>query len=152
MTDLNRIKLLHGRKVGVSDWKEITQEMVNSFAELTDDRQWIHVDVDKAKQFMPDTGTIVHGFFTLSLTARLVTNAIKNAVPIDYASIINYGSDKIRFLHAIPVGSSVRVAVTLKDYEHTDKKLKVTYLVEVESNHNNQVVAVIESIMLYHLK
>jgi len=75
MSDINS---LVGQELGCSQWILITQDMVNRFARLTQDEQWIHVDVERARQFMPETGTIVHGYFTLSLVSRMIQQVREN--------------------------------------------------------------------------
>ena len=96
-----------GREIGPGEWHEITQERVNQFAEATGDHQWIHVDVEKAAEG-PFGGTIAHGYLTLSLIPMLnwelwtVTGV---------AMGVNYGSDKVRFLTPVRVGSRVRLRV-----------------------------------------
>jgi acyl dehydratase len=98
-----------GREIGPGEWHEITQERVNQFAEATGDHQWIHVDVEKAAEG-PFGGTIAHGYLTLSLVPMLnwelwtYTGA---------AMGVNYGSDKVRFLTPVRVGSRVRIKVSV---------------------------------------
>lgn len=104
-------RALVGSDLGTSDWFLIDQDMVNRFADLTNDHQFIHVNPEMAKQ-TPFGGTIVHGFFTLSMLAGLqpegaiVLNGIKMGV--------NYGFEKIRFLEPVPVGSRIRARHRLK--------------------------------------
>ncbi|HVY03800.1 MAG TPA: MaoC family dehydratase [Caulobacterales bacterium] len=88
-----------------SDWLEITQERVNTFADATNDHQWIHVDVERAKQAMG--GTIAHGFLTLSLLAGMPTKGGTRVTGVSRG--INYGLNKVRFTSMVPVGSKVRV-------------------------------------------
>ncbi|HKJ23326.1 MAG TPA: MaoC family dehydratase [Myxococcota bacterium] len=85
---------------------EVTQEMIHGFAELTGDRQWIHVDVERAKRESPFGGPIAHGFLTLSLLPALRTG--RRFAVTGYASAVNYGSDGFRFLAPVPAGSSVQ--------------------------------------------
>lgn len=99
-----------GQEIGVSDWLEVTQERINTFAEASGDHQWIHVDVERAKKDMPGGKTIAHGFLTLSLVGTLGhqvfhINNVRNS--------INYGCNKVRFTNPVPVGSRIRARVTL---------------------------------------
>ena len=89
-----------------SEWYEVTQEKINNFAEATGDFQWIHVDVERAKKEMPDGKTIAHGYFMLSLIPVLSsqTARINNS-----SRTLNYGSDKVRFINPVQVGSLVRL-------------------------------------------
>src|SRR5258707_1232932 len=94
---------------------EITQAMVNQFAELTRDPQWIHVDVERAKRESPFGGPIVHGFFVLSLIAGLPPG---ERTPISgVKTTVNYGADKLRFVSPVPVGSTVHTRPRLADVQ-----------------------------------
>ena len=96
---------LAGQTMEPSDWLEIAQERVNQFADATNDHQFIHVDPEKAAQ-TPFGGPIAHGFLTLSLISHLT--AEKSLKPEGLIMGINYGSDKVRFLHPVRVGSRIR--------------------------------------------
>lgn len=93
----------------------ITQDMVDRFAELTGDRQWIHVDVERARRESPFGGTIVHGFLLLSLMPSL--RPPQAFVPVNAASTVNLGSGGLRFLSPVPVGASVHLRERLKRVE-----------------------------------
>ncbi len=105
-----------GRELPPSDWFEITQERVNRFAEATEDHQFIHTDPERAAD-TPFGGTIAHGFLTLSLLVHL--NEQHALLPEGMTMLVNYGSDKVRFLAPVPVGSRVRSRQTIA--EVTDK-------------------------------
>ena len=95
-----------GQEVAVTDWITITQEQVNLFAQATGDHQWIHVDVERAKNESPYGAPIAHGFLTLSLIPALS----KDNFRVQNATLaINYGLNKVRFLAPVPSGSGVRV-------------------------------------------
>src|SRR4051794_30615168 len=100
-----------GTRLGVSDWHVVTQDQVDAFADATSDRQWIHVDVDRAADG-PFGATIAHGLLTLSLVPALVRQVyrIENA-----AMGVNYGFDKVRFTSPVRVGARVRADVELAD-------------------------------------
>ncbi len=101
-----------GQELGTSDWVTITQEMVNTFAEATGDHQWIHVDIEKAKQFSPFKTTIAHGFLTLSLSPKFMYEMYEvKTVKMG----LNYGTNKVRFTSPVPTGSRVRMKATLKE-------------------------------------
>jgi acyl dehydratase len=103
------LKASVGEEVGVSDWHEIPQSQIDSFADATGDHQWIHVDPERAKTG-PYGTTIAHGYLTLSLLAPLM----KSTYQIDGAKVaLNYGLNKVRFAAPVPVGSRVRVRVSL---------------------------------------
>jgi acyl dehydratase len=101
-----------GQPLGVSDWKEIDQKRVEAFADVTEDHQWIHVDVDRAAAESPYGGTIAHGFLTLSLIPVLCQ---QNYRVENRKMGINYGLNKVRFLAPVAVGSRVRVRSEVLD-------------------------------------
>jgi hypothetical protein len=86
---------LVGQEVGVSDWFTLTQERINAFAEVTEDRQWIHCDADRARAESPYGTTIAHGYLTLSLLSHLLSQAVRVRGP--FSRIINYGLNRVRF-------------------------------------------------------
>lgn len=104
-----------GRELGVSDWVVVDQQRIDVFAECTGDRQWIHVDVERAKRESPFGGTIAHGYLTLSLLASLAMEI--GIVPKDASAGLNYGLDKVRFMTPVKAGARVRNRVTLESAE-----------------------------------
>lgn len=119
---------LIGQPLGTSPWKTIEQEMVNQFAECTGDRQWIHIDVERAKRESPFGGPVAHGHLTLSLCASLSQEV--GVAPAGTASVINYGFDKVRFLAPVLVGARVRLHMKLAAF---DQKGPGQYLMKSES-------------------
>ncbi len=109
-----------GREVGVSAWHVVDQTRIDAFADCTGDRQWIHVDVERAKLESPYGGTIAHGYLTLSLVATLCIEA--GVVPPDASAALNYGLDKVRFLAPVKAGARVRNRVTLTSVERKDNR------------------------------
>jgi len=102
---------LAGRHLGWSRWLAVTQEQVDTFATLTGDRQWIHVDPERARSG-PFGTTIAHGFFTLSSSTRLLYELLQ----VDgTARIVNYGLNRVRFPAPWPVGSRVRMGATVSE-------------------------------------
>jgi len=124
-------KALAGSEVGVSDWITVGQPLIDDFAEVTGDKQFIHVDPDLAKAKSPYGGTVAHGFLTLSLLPVMARNALpdfKNA-----RARINYGFDKIRFLAPVPSGAKVRARFhLLQADERRPGELTLKYAVTVE--------------------
>jgi len=94
---------------------QVTQEMINRFADLTGDHQWIHVDVERAKRESPYKRPIAHGYLTLSLLGSLSIDV--GVVPSDAGAGFNYGLDKVRFLAPVPAGARVRLRVSLDSVE-----------------------------------
>src|SRR5262249_27417216 len=90
------IESFTGKEIGLSRWLTIDQQAIDDFADCTGDRQWIHVDVERAQRESPFGGTIAHGYLTLSVAASL---ALETGVfPPDAAATLNYGLDKVRFI------------------------------------------------------
>src|SRR4051794_16946902 len=94
----DQLRAAVGNSLGPSDWLEITQDMINRFAEATGDHQWIHVDVDRCRREAPARVTIAHGFLTLSLVAMLQPQVFS----IKAEKLVNYGANKLRFLNPVP--------------------------------------------------
>jgi acyl dehydratase len=104
-----------GRELGASGWVAVDQECIDAFAACTGDRQWIHVDVARAKRESPFGGPIAHGYLTLSLVAAMVMEL--GVIPPDAATGLNYGLDKVRFIAPVKAGARVRTRARLLDAE-----------------------------------
>jgi acyl dehydratase len=100
-----------GRELGASEWTAVDQDRIDAFAACTGDRQWIHVDVERARRESPFGGTIAHGYLTLSLVASLAMEM--GLVPADATAGLNYGLDKVRFMAPVRAGARVRNRVVL---------------------------------------
>lgn len=119
-----------GVDLGSSDWLEVTQELVDQFADATDDHQWIHVDPEKAAEG-PFGQTIAHGFWTIAMLPKLLSDMM---TVTDSNMGVNYGSDRLRLTSPVPVGSRIRAVATL---DHTEPKgggqlMHVDVTVEIE--------------------
>ncbi len=102
-----------GSEIGVSPWRQVTQEMIDKFAEATDDDQFIHVDPERAAAETPFGGTIAHGFLSLSLLSAMAYETIP---PLENAEMgINYGFDRLRFVSPVKCGARVRARFKLAD-------------------------------------
>ncbi|KAB2585184.1 dehydratase [Rhodococcus erythropolis] len=116
-TTIDEVDDLHqllGQKLEDSDWFDITQDRVDLFADATDDRQWIHVDVERANDESPYGGPIAHGYLTLSLLSAMVLQVLS----VRQASMaVNYGLNKVRFPAPVPVGSKVRLSAEVQAVE-----------------------------------
>jgi acyl dehydratase len=111
-TSMAELPSLKGQELGSSPWFEVTQDRVNTFAEATDDRQWIHLDVERAKRESPFGGPVAHGYLTLSLLIPLWSHVL---TVVDAAAVVNYGLNKVRFPAPVPVGGRIRLTATLTD-------------------------------------
>ncbi len=139
---------LVGREM-VSPWLEITQEAITQFADVTGDRQWIHVDPERARQDSPFSNTIAHGFFTLSLISRLLRDAV-GVVEGGHMSI-NYGLNKVRFPSPLPAGSHVRGRCTLRRVDTLEDGLQATWDVLVERDGATKPCCAAEWLVRYYL-
>ncbi|MEX3896201.1 MaoC family dehydratase [Paraburkholderia sp. BR10954] len=104
-----------GRELGISEWVVVDQARIDAFAHCTGDRQWIHVDVERARRESPFGGTIAHGYLTLSLLAALAMEI--GLIPEDASAGLNYGLDKVRFMTPVKAGARVRNRVSLVSVE-----------------------------------
>ncbi|MFC4127733.1 MaoC family dehydratase [Nocardia rhizosphaerae] len=133
-----------GAHVGYSNWHEVTQSQVNTFADATGDHQWIHVDAEKAAQG-PFGTTIAHGYLTLSLVPMLVSEIYR----VDGVKMaVNYGSNKVRFPAPVPVGSKVRAGVELLSVAPVAGGQLVTAKVVIEREGGDKPVCVAETVAL----
>ena len=110
------------------DWGpelEITQAMIDQFAALSGDDYWLHTDPEKCKQMSPFGGTIAHGFLILSLMPKMTSGPGAISRITGFGHMMNYGSDKLRFLGAVPVNSEIVSRSRIKEVEVSDKKTKV---------------------------
>ena len=130
-----------GQELGVSSWVTVDQSRIDQFAECSGDRQWIHVDVERARRDSPYRAPIAHGYLTLSLVAPLQMQI--GAVPTDAAAAFNYGLDKVRFLAPVKAGARVRLRVALIDVEKKGGGvvLKTTNTLEIEGSDKPALVA-----------
>jgi acyl dehydratase len=135
-------KSLVGKELGTSDWVEITQEMVNTFAEATGDHQWIHVDVERATKESPFGGPIAHGYLTLSLTPLFLPQLIDIT---GFSMGVNYGTEKVRFPSPVPVGSKLRAGAVVDQVTEIPGgvQLQVTLTFAVEGGTKPACVATI---------
>jgi acyl dehydratase len=141
---LDAMRPLVGQEVVVSDWVAIEQDRVNRFADATDDHQWIHVDLARAKTESPFGGPIAHGFLTLSLLSSLFEKSIRM---VDATMVVNYGLNKVRFPAPVPVGSRVRARLTLAKIEDLDAGAQLEWHVVVEREGSTKPVCVAELLL-----
>lgn len=133
-----------------SDWYHVTQEKINKFADATSDHQWIHVDEERAKKEMPDGKTIAHGYYMVSLLPKL---AAQNAEIKNTSRTLNYGSDKVRFINMVKVGSYVRLNRTIVSCEEMKNGgFRVVNKCELEIKDESKPAFVAETISLHFPK
>jgi acyl dehydratase len=136
------VKARVGEELGVSDWHEVTQADIDAFAEVTGDHQWIHVDVQRAKdsQF---GGTIAHGFYTLSLGPGLAEDVYSFG---GFSFGLNYGLDRVRFPAPMPVGGRVRLRARLTEVDEIEGGVQVTLTHTFEREGGEKPVCVAEAL------
>lgn len=134
-----------GQAEGTGDWMEITQERINAFAEVTEDRQFIHVDPKMAAELSPWGTTIAHGFLTLSLLTVLSASIPQDPKMLDGILMgVNYGFEKVRFVSPVKVGSKIRATSTLAAADLKDPntiQLTRTFTVEIDGETKPALVA-----------
>jgi len=147
LTGMDELKAHVGKELGVSDWHEVTQEAVNRFADVTGDHQWIHVDVERAKD-TPFGGTIAHGYYTLSL-APMFSYAMFSLE--GFAFGVNYGLNRVRFPAPMPVGGRVRMRAALAAVEDIPGGAQVTTELTFEREGGEKPVCVAEALSRVYL-
>lgn len=139
---VDELKALVGQHLGTSDWLEITQERVNTFADATGDHQWIHVDTERAKDG-PFGGTIAHGYLTMSLGPVLLPKII---TVTGFSIALNYGLNKLRFPSPVPVGSKLRLSADLLGVEDITGGVQSTYRLTFEVEGGDKPACVAEAV------
>jgi acyl dehydratase len=127
---IEELKTLAGQEVGCSDWQTVSQDQIDRFADVTGDHQWIHVDVERARQESPYHSTIAHGFLTVGMISKMAEDAVD--VQGSYKMRINYGFNRLRFPGAVPAGSRIRGRFTLSSIKDFDGGAEVAWGVTVE--------------------
>ena len=141
-------KALVGQEIGVSDWMVLDQARINQFAEATDDHQWIHTDVERARAEMPGGQTIAHGYLLISVMPALMESVV--SMPT-LERAINYGFNKVRFKNPVPAGSRVRLRSKLLQAQKRAGALQVIIENTLEVEGQPRPACVSEVIALYFL-
>ena len=128
--NLLELKNWVGREVGVSGWREVSQSDITRFAEVTGDRQWIHVDGERARRESPYGATVAHGFFTLSLLASFLQETVSIRDGVRMA--VNYGLNRVRFPAPVTAGSRIRARFKLQSLKELDRVWEAVWAIEVE--------------------
>ncbi|MBL4605228.1 MAG: MaoC family dehydratase [Flavobacteriaceae bacterium] len=126
--NIAEFKSMIGKELPVSDWIVITQEMIHDFANATLDKQWVHVDVERATKESPFKSTIAHGFMSLSMLSKMLGDIIS----IDSVKMgLNYGLNSVRFPHPVPVNSRLQMFSSIKNIEDQKQGVKITFMCTV---------------------
>jgi acyl dehydratase len=145
---LSSLKQFEGREVPPTDWLVVTQERIQKFADATEDRQWIHVDPERAARESPYGGAIAHGFLTLSLLSYFVGHSIR--VKDGVAMGINYGLNRVRFPSAVRAGAAIRARVTLLSVKESDKFVDAVLSITIETQGADKPCCVAEYLVRYY--
>jgi len=129
LASLRDLKDRVGEEVVVSNWLEMTQERINGFAQATGDHQWIHVDPERARRESPFGVPIAHGFLTLSLLSKFLSESVRFS---QSKMGVNYGINRLRFTAPVPVGARIRARLTVKRLEELQGGVQVTWAVVLE--------------------
>jgi acyl dehydratase len=146
--DARALKSLAGREIGMTDWLVLTQERIQQFAEATEDRQWIHLDRERAERESPYHTTIAHGFLTLSLLSFLMKQAIQIKSGIRMA--VNYGLNRVRFPSPVRADSKIRGRFSLAAVKELPEGIEAIFSVTVESEGADKPCCVAEWIVRYY--
>lgn len=133
-----------GQEVAVSDWVEMPQERINSFADATEDHQWIHLDQERCARESPFGKPIAHGFLTLSMLSHLFEQSVRM---LDATMVVNYGLNRVRFPAPVPVGSRIRARLTLVKIDAIKDGAQLEWHVEVECEGASKPVCVAELLL-----
>jgi acyl dehydratase len=140
--DWSTLQKFVGRELGVTDWVTIDQTLIDRFADCTGDRQWIHVDVERARRESPLGSTIAHGYLLLALTARFGFEL--GVFPKQAREVFNYGLDRVRFPSPVRAGARIRDRVVLLEAEEKGAGrvlLKIRHTIEIEGEEKPAMVA-----------
>ena len=133
-----------GTELGVSSWVEISQERIDMFADATGDRQWIHIDPERAESG-PFGATVAHGYLTLSMIPFLSAQVYAFAGNL---ARVNYGLNRVRFVNPVRVNSRIRNRVDVLEVKEQDKGLQVTLQHTVEIEGEDKPACVAEAVVL----
>jgi acyl dehydratase len=144
---VEEMRPLLGSELGVSDWVRVSQDSIDTFARLTGDDQWIHVDVERVKRELPEGRTLVHGFLTLSLIPKLRQQIWKLA---SVARGLNYGVDKVRFPSPVLVGEAMRLRNSLISIEPLGEGWRMRFGNTMEIEGKEKPGCVAETISVFY--
>jgi acyl dehydratase len=142
------LKQFAGKEIAVTPWFEVTQDRIRQFAEVTEDRQWIHVDAERARLESPYGTTIAHGFLTLSLASHFIKQAVEIRHGVTWA--INYGLNRVRFPAAVRANAKIRARVTLLNVNELPDSVETIYSVSIETEGATKPSCVAECVIRYY--
>jgi acyl dehydratase len=146
--NLKSLKQFEGREFPPTDWFVVTQDRIQKFADATEDRQWIHLDQQRAQRESPFGATVAHGFLTLSLISHFLKQAVQ--IRSGIAMSVNYGLNKVRFPAPVRAGASIRARVTLLSARESPEFTDAAFLIHVESQSAAKPCCVAEWLVRYY--
>jgi len=148
LDDVQALKEFVGREIGVTGWLSLTQKRIEQFAEATEDRQWIHLDRERASKESPYGATVAHGFLTLSLVSYFVREAIEIRGGVRMA--VNYGLNRVRFPSPVRSDSKIRARIAVLTLKELSDAVEVTFNVTIESENSDKPCCVAEWVVRYY--
>jgi acyl dehydratase len=148
LDDVQALKEFVGREIGVTEWLRLTQKRIEQFAETTEDRQWIHLDRERADKESPYGATIAHGFLTLSLVSYFVKEVIQIRRGVRMA--VNYGLNRVRFPSPVRSESKIRARIALLAWKELADVVEVSYGVTIENEASDKPCCVAEWMVHYY--
>jgi acyl dehydratase len=142
------LKDLVGREIAMTEWFAVTQDHIQRFAEVIEDRQWIHMDPERAQRESPYRSTIAHGFLTLSLLSRFMREAIEIRSGLRMG--VNYGFNRVRFPSPVRAGSKIRAQFTLRSLKAFPDAIEAIFDATVEAQDNDKPCCVAEWVVRYY--
>lgn len=137
-----------GREIAITEWFSVTQDRIEQFAAITEDRQWIHVDPERARGDSPYGTTIAHGFLTLALLSHFLQQAIQIGRGVRMS--VNYGLNRVRFPSPVPAGSRIRARFTLRALKDIADGVEATFSAVIESENAEKPCCVAEWVVRYY--
>jgi acyl dehydratase len=143
------LKVFIGREIGVTEWFTVAQDRIRQFAEATEDRQWIHLDRERAQRESPYGTTIAHGFLTLSLVVHLIWQVFQIQSGVRF--MVNYGLNRVRFPSPVLAGSEIRARVALQSLKELPDSVEAVFVATVENKGVDKPCCVAELIIRYYI-
>ena len=137
-----------GREIGTTEWFTVAQDRIQQFAEITEDRQWIHVDPERAQRDSPYATTIAHGFFTLALLSHFLRQAIQIGSGVRMS--VNYGLNRVRFPSPLPAGSRIRAHFRLQALTDIADGMEAAFSVVIDRENSEKPCCVAEWVIRYY--
>jgi len=148
LESLRSLKNYVGLEIATTDWLRVTQERIQQFAEATGDRQWIHIDAQRARRESPYGTTIAHGFLTLSLMSHFLRGAIQ--MPSEVRQTINYGLNRVRFPAPVRAGENIRARIRLQSYRELPDSVEAVFEITIEAEGGAKPCCAAEWILRYY--